>query len=230
MTRYAQSFSKTATPQTERADARQVKNSAGGFTFEIGPWQRLDRWLILGAEGGSYYATERALTRDNAGTIEECLKLDGVQTVARIVEISEAGRAPKNDPAIFALALACAADNQATRSAALAAVPRVCRTGTHLFQFAEPVSAMRGWGRGLRSGFGSWYSGKIPEGLCYQMAKDGLRGGWSDRDLLRLAHPEARETHAPIYRYAIGADSGERKVSRNGCFRDYPGTAPVTAY
>src|SRR5690606_36342491 len=40
----------------------------------------------------------------------------------------------------------------------------------------------------------------------------------------------ATETHAPIYRYAIGADSGERKVSRNGCFRDYPGTAPVPAY
>ena len=46
-----------------------------------------------------------------------------------IVAISEAGRAPKNDPAIFALAMAPARGDEATRKAALDALPRVCRTG-----------------------------------------------------------------------------------------------------
>ena len=37
------------------------------------------------------------------------------------------------------------------RAAALEALPRVCRTGTHLFHFAAFVEGFRGWGRGLRA-------------------------------------------------------------------------------
>lgn len=229
MTRYSKSFSRRTTPQSERADPRQVQNSAGGYTFEVTPWQRLDRWLILGADGGSYYAGERSLTRENATVVDECLRLDGARAVARIVEISEAGRAPKNAPAIFALALAASADDAATRRAALDALPRVCRTGTHLFEFAESVQAMRGWGRGLRRAVARWYDEKRPNELCYQLTKYGQRNGWSHRDLLRLAHPEATETHAPIYRWAIGADTGERKVGRNRV-REYPAAGPLPGY
>lgn len=90
MTRYAEHTSIRRTPQAERSDPREVKNSAGAFSFELDRWGRLDRWLILGAEGGSYYATERELTKSNAKTIQECLDVDGVRTVARILEISEA--------------------------------------------------------------------------------------------------------------------------------------------
>src|SRR5438445_12992 len=76
-----------------------------------------------------------------------------------------------------------------TRSAALAALPRVCRTGTHLFRFAEDVKAFRGWGRGLRRAVGDWYAGKEPGELAYQLTKYQRRNGWSHRDLLRLTHP-----------------------------------------
>ena len=55
MTNYAQHFNPSQTPQSEKADARQVPNSAGGFTFTVDCWKRLERFLILGAEGGSYY-------------------------------------------------------------------------------------------------------------------------------------------------------------------------------
>ncbi len=74
-------------------------------------WTRLDRFLILGAEGGTYYIAERDLVKQNHDAIVRCLQADGVRAVKRIVEISESGRAPKNDPAVFALALAttCAA-------------------------------------------------------------------------------------------------------------------------
>ena len=43
--------------------------------------------------------------KQNHDAIVRCIKADGVRAVNRIVEISDAGRAPKNDPAIFALAL-----------------------------------------------------------------------------------------------------------------------------
>ncbi len=195
MTNYLKIFSRAVaavTPQT-RYIANTVPNSAGGYAFAIDDWTRLDRFLILGSEGGSYYAGERVLTRENAGAVLCAIQADGPRTVARIVEISAGGRAPKNDPALFALALAASAEDLATRRAALAALPKVARTGTHLFQFAAFVQGTRGWGRALRRAVGAWYLAGPAERLAYQLVKYRQRNGWSHRDLLRLAHPETAE-------------------------------------
>ena len=185
---YRKLFSLRATPQTEPIQD-MVANSAGGHAFAVDDWTRLDRFLILGSEGGSYYAGERACTRENATATISCIEADGVAAVARIVAVSHSGRAPKNDPAIFALALASALGNDAAKRAAMTAIPQVCRTGTHLFQFAEAVEGFRGWGRGLRRGIAGWYTSRNVDQLALQLVKYRQRGGWSHRDLLRLAHP-----------------------------------------
>jgi 60 kDa SS-A/Ro ribonucleoprotein len=170
-----------------------VANSAGGYTFPVDNWMRLDRFLVLGSEGGSYHASERPLTLENTEATIKAVKADGERAVARIVEVSEAGRAPRNDPAIFALALAASLGNERAKRAAMAAIPKVCRTGAHLFQFAEAVEGFRGWGRGLRRGIAGWYTEKNVDDLALQAIKYRQRGGWSHRDLLRLAHPETRD-------------------------------------
>ena len=182
---YLRQFSTLATPQSEPLPG-QVPNSAGGHAWPVDDWTRLDRFLVLGSEGGSYYASERALTRENAQAVMSCIAADGKRAVERIVEISRAGRAPKNDPAIFALALACSAESAETRALALDAIPHVCRIGTHLFTFAGYVENFRGWGRGLRTAIGRWYE---REDLAYQLIKYRQRNGWTHRDLLRLAKP-----------------------------------------
>lgn len=166
----------------------QVQNSAGGYSFALDKWKRLDRFLILGSEGGSYYASESKLTEDNAKALAECVKEDGVKVVKRIVEISDGGRAPKNDPALFALAYAASKGNEVTRTAALDALPKVARIGTHLFHFADFVNGMRGWGRGLRSAIGTWYKSRPEDSLADQVTKYQQRDGWTHRDLLRLSH------------------------------------------
>src|SRR5262245_37001151 len=106
MMKYGTYVNKRVTPQTEKASAGQVKNNAGGYTFKVDEWKQLERFLILGNEGGSYYATEQKMTKDNAKVVDKCLAKDPARTVNTIVEISDCGRAPKNDPAIFALAMA----------------------------------------------------------------------------------------------------------------------------
>lgn len=168
----------------------QVPNSAGGYGWAVGGWDRLKRFLVLGAEGGTYYITEQALTIENANSVLTCIQADGLRVVREVVAISSEGRAPKNDPAIFVLALAAARGDTDTRRAALAAVPQVCRTGTHLFAFAEYVQAFRGWGRSLRRGIAGWYKGLEPRSLAYQVVKYRQRNGWTHTDLLRLAHPK----------------------------------------
>ncbi len=193
MINYTKLFSLRRTPQSEPIPGT-VANSAGGFAFPVDDWARLDRFLVLGSEAGSYYASERALTRENAEATIRTIETDGARAVTRIVEISQSGRAPKNDPATFALALAASLGNGETKRLALAAIPKVCRTGTHLFQFAEAVEALPGTrGRGLRRGIAGWYTEKPADQLALQMVKYRQRGGWTHRDLLRLAHPSTEE-------------------------------------
>lgn len=217
MANYLKHFASLFTPQKEKARSDQVVNSAGGFVFALDKWAKLDRWLILGCEGGSYYASERKMTLDNAKTLTECLAEDGLRTVRRIVEISEAGRAPKNEPAIFALAIAAGSQDQATRKAALTALPVICRTGTHLFHFARDVEGFRKWGRGLRTAIGSWYNDKSADKVAYQAVKFQQRDGFSHRDLLRLAHPKAASAqHNAVFRWIVGGTAALDKESGKG--------------
>jgi 60 kDa SS-A/Ro ribonucleoprotein len=210
-TKYGKHVGNKVTPQSEPIPgSKQVKNSAGGFSFQVDDWSRLDRFLILGAEGGSYYASEKKLVKENAGVVERCLKLDGLRVVRRVVEVSDEGRAPKNDPAILALAMAAKLGSDlATRQAAHAALPKVCRIGTHLHHFAEYVQAFGGWGRGTRSAVADWYNKRTPEQLAHQLVKYQSRDGWSNRDLLRLSHPKAASPgHAALYRWAVKGFAG----------------------
>ena len=170
----------------------QTPNSAGGNAWAVDCWTRLRRFLVLGSAGGSYYASEWKLTRENAKAVEQCVGEDGPRAVAEIVRVSTEGRAPKNDPALYALALAAGMGDTATRQAALAALPQVARTGTHLFQFAGFVEGFRGWGRSLRRAVGRWYADKPVDVLAYQAVKYRQRDGMTHRDLLRLSHPARR--------------------------------------
>ena len=217
MSNYLAHFAALFTPQREKARPEQVENSAGGFTFALDAWAMLDRWLILGCEGGTYYASEQKLTRENAETVLACLREDGERTVARIVAISEAGRAPKSAPAIFALAMAAGDEKLETRRAALAALPRVCRIGTDLFHFARDVEGFRKWGRGLRSAVAAWYNDRPVDKLAYQAIKYQQRDGWSHRDLLRLSHPTAPSPeHDALYRWIVSGVEGLNKESARG--------------
>src|SRR5262245_56681601 len=189
---YAKIFNHRATPQSQPiAGSRQVSNSGGGYSWQVDDWTRLDRFLILGAEGGTFYIGERDLVKQNHDAIVRCIKSDGVRVVNRIVEISDAGRAPKNDPAIFALAMCAKLGNDATRAAAYAALAKVCRIGTHLMHFADYAQGFGGWGRGMRKAVAGWFNTKPAGDLAYQLVKYQSRDGWSNRDLLRLSHPRA---------------------------------------
>jgi 60 kDa SS-A/Ro ribonucleoprotein len=201
---YATRLKRLVTPQAERiAGTTQVPNSAGGYAWPVDKWTRFDRFLIFGSERGTYYIRERTLTAENATNARECIADDGPRAVRRIVEISSAGRAPSNAPALFALAMCAGLGTDATRAMALEALPEVARTGTHLFHFLQYVRAFRGWGRGVRRAVGRWYTAKPAPAIAYQMLKYQARDGWAHRDALRLAHPKAPTVaHDVLFRYA----------------------------
>jgi 60 kDa SS-A/Ro ribonucleoprotein len=184
------------------------KNYAGGYTFTVSPWDQLDRFLILGTEGNTYYTTEQKMTADAATNVLKLIGEDGMRVINRVVEISDAGRAPKNDPALFVLALASAADSEDVRKVALAALPKVARIGTHLFHYAAFVEGVRGWGRALKRAIANWYLEQPLDRLANQAIKYQARDGWSHRDLLRLAHPKADDaSRDAVFKWIVGGQA-----------------------
>jgi 60 kDa SS-A/Ro ribonucleoprotein len=174
-------------------------------------WTRLRRFLTLGSEAGTYYVRERPLTVENAVSTIECLKTDGLRLVRTVVEISTAGRAPRNAPALFTLALASSRNfaDAETIGAALEALPEVARTGSDLCSFAAFVENLRGWGRSLRSAVADWYLRKPAAELACQMLTHQYSNGWSHRDLLRLSHPKAvTSAHNALFQWAVDGELG----------------------
>ncbi len=208
---YAKNLSQRLTPQSAKLPGTsQVANSAGGFTWKLDAWGRLDRLLILGTEGGTFYVGERELTIGQAENAIKLIQTDGESVVQRVCEISESGRAPKNDPAIFVLALAAAFGDAATKRAAFEVLPKVARTGAHLLKFAAEADELRGWGRAMRRAVGSWYVEQTPAQLAYQSLKYQQRNGWTQRDLLRLAHPKAPTSeHDGVFKWITQGDADQ---------------------
>lgn len=184
-----------------------VLNAAGGTgTFAVSDTTRLNRFLILGAEGGSYYTGERQLTLDNAAAVARLIGAGhGVAVVQEVVAVSTAGRAAKQQPGLFVLAMAARLGDEATRRAAYAAVAQCCRIPTHLFTFigyVEAIGATSGWGRGLRRCVSEWYNRGDAARLGHAVTKYRAREGWSHLDLLRLAHvTPATPAHGLVLRY-----------------------------
>lgn len=215
MKQYTTHFTST-TPQTApipEARHAMTRNRAGGWSFEVSDEVRLDRFLILGTADNTYYATARELTREAVTCLDRLLESGkGLEVVARIVEISDSGRAPKNEPAIMALAYCLKVGNLETRRAASEATPKVCRTLTHLYGFTEAIQTFgkKGWGRLSVGALHRWFDALSDDALAYQLIKYRQRNGWTVRDLLRLSHyHDSRFGRDNIIGWAAGRGAAE---------------------
>ncbi|MDP9104457.1 MAG: TROVE domain-containing protein, partial [Candidatus Eremiobacteraeota bacterium] len=75
-----------------QAGRTQVRADNGGYVYPLDRWARVDRFLILGSEGGTFYATEQRLTKENAVNLVEAVREDGARVVARVIALAESGR------------------------------------------------------------------------------------------------------------------------------------------
>jgi 60 kDa SS-A/Ro ribonucleoprotein len=186
-----------------------VPNSAGGFTWAVDDMRRLRRFLCLGSEGGTYYIREKKLGKENAQCISRLIGSGrGREVVSEILDFSLQGRAAKQDPIIFALALCARGDDKETKRVAYEALNKVCRIPTHLFAFVDYCQGLSqggtGWGRAQRRAVQAWYNEKKGKPLAIAVTKYQQRGGWSHLDLLRLCHlVPANEGVGCVCRYVV---------------------------
>ena len=198
-------------PQSQPLTGTMIPNSAGGYTWQVNDMDRLRRFLCLGSEGGTYYIGEKQLGIENAQCINKMVKDGkGEEVVREIKNFSLEGRAAKQNPTLFALALCARQDSDPkTKKASYDALPEICRIPTHLFSFVEYSEALSrgtGWGRAHRRAVSNWYNrfNDNPKHLAQHVTKYRNRNGWTHKDILRLCHlkPE-NDAVGAVARYVI---------------------------
>ena len=187
--------------QTVKASPEQVENNAGGYVFAVSDKSRLERFLILGTDGGTFYVGEKKLTEEKAEFVKALIAKDEKLVRETMVSVAEENRAVRVSPTIFTAALlhTYGADKEALR----AALPKILRTSTHLFEYAQYVKNLGGWGRSKRNAVKDWYESKTADQMALQLVKYRQRNGWTHRDLLRLSHAKPE---AALAQFALGKD------------------------
>lgn len=187
---------------TEKALPEQKLNSAGGYTFEVDPWTRLNRFLILGCEKGTYYASEQKLTVENFKNLQDIIALDGKRAVDEIVAISTSkpARAPKNESCVFALAVCSVLGDKETKTHANKMMNKVCRIPTDMYLFVDAVDALKydpatgksRRGKGLHRAIAGCFHARQAKVMALHACKypqrklESMNQKWSLRDLLRM--------------------------------------------
>lgn len=190
---------------TEQVNDKQVLNNDGGYVFKSSDLMRVERFLKLGVEGGTFYQTQADLLNQNSKVVLSMIKGGrGIEVLNLTKEVSSKGLARKNDYAIYTLALLLTAGNTEVKTLAVQSVNEICRTGTHIFTLAQYLKDLRGWGTIVKKTFKKWYLGKTESDLAYQVIKYQQRNKWSHKDLLRLNHIKApNDIFGQIFAYII---------------------------
>lgn len=201
-----------STPVSEPATPDQVKSHQGGYVFQVADMERARRFLILGSDS-SFYQAGGKLSMENAEIIKKIAKSDHAeQLIDLIVDISENGRAPKQSPGLFALALVISqTEDPKVKQFGYSVLPSVARTASTLFEFTGYLSQFQNLGgMGFQKAIGRWYNEKPVDKLAYQMVKYRQRNSYDHARLLRLSKrvkSNDRPELAPLLDWALGKET-----------------------
>jgi 60 kDa SS-A/Ro ribonucleoprotein len=175
-------------------------NSAGKEVYKVSDFEQLRRFLFLGSEGGSYYISEKALTKVNLTSLERLLADEANHDVVIKMIEEYSHKAFKKDYLVYALARVCSYGNEELRKRAYALLPVVCVIPTNLFLFVDTYkrcskefNGSTGWNALHKQELRKWYVTKPRLTLAYQMTKYKNRNGWTQADLLKLIHIKPRD-------------------------------------
>jgi hypothetical protein len=208
----------------------QIANNAGGFSFPLGLRTECLRYLILGGKGPNSNFYQTAGQVDTAISRAWLLAISKPDTFKQLlgdlVDVSVAGRAPKQEPTMMALA-ACIvfAPDAECKKLALDAIAKVCRIPTHLFMLVENVRGLsqdkpgnpgKGMGAGFRKALTDWYASRHGEELAVLLTKYKNREGWRHEDIFRLIHlnPASLKDDGArlVFEFFILEDKPQRKT------------------
>lgn len=198
-----------STPAREKATKGQVRSHQGAYVFKVDRMELARRFLILGSEG-SFYQTGTKMSLENAQNIRKLAKSDrAIELIDLITDVSVHGRAPKQSPGLFALAVVISqSEDQEVKNYAYKKLGDICRTASTLFEFIGYLHQFQGSaGMGLQKAIGRWYMEKDLDKLAYQMVKYRQRNGMDHSRTLRLSkrvQSKVRPEIAPLLNWSLG--------------------------
>jgi len=174
-----------------------VKNNAGGYTYTISDEDLIDRILVLGTSSNTYYSSAEKLTQDSINSIHKMISNGkGQMIVDHVKSIYENGRAPKQDPTFFVLALLTQSNVPIeVRKNALQIISQL-RTFTQLYLWVslkkQLANGHKGFGRATRNALYELFKNKTGLQLVYQTSKYNSRKigteTWTIADVIKCAH------------------------------------------
>ncbi|KAM3839858.1 RNA-binding protein RO60 isoform 2-T2 [Vipera latastei] len=196
---------------TQPGNENQISDSEDGCGWQVTDMTRLRRFLCFGSEGGAFYVKEQKLSFESVDALLRLIEGGkGYEAVQEIKTFSQEGRAAKQDPVLFALAICSQCSDAKTKQEAYKAVPEICHIPTHLFTFIQFKKDLKEgmkcgmWGRALRKAVSVWYNGKNDMAIALAVTAYKKKNGWCHKDLLRLSHLKpANEGLAIVTKYVM---------------------------
>lgn len=193
-------------------ESEMVKNNAGGYAFDDGPFGAIYRFVMLGIDNGTYYVSPSALSLRLMKAFEEYLdphseKAEMGMRVKRFMQLllygTNSSMRKRNVLSAYAIGLTLMPDEY--RNMAYKEFNKIVNTGSDLLYFmAYTRNLGRGVGKGLRRAISRWYNGRDFDQIDYQLAKYTSRQGFHHRDVIRLAHPAPNSDElSAVFKYLL---------------------------
>lgn len=206
---------KKEVPVSVRTNARQVRNSAGGWVYDVGLEEQLKRFLVLGARG-TYYKASKEVVLDNLKVLDQWMdKMPAEKVVDLFVEMRP--RVPKSSTLLACTAYCMRFGSVELKREIGANIGKICWTGDDLMRLVDfSKKFQRGWGRSYSRAIRNWYHSRDNIKLVKQMTKYQNRYNWSQRDVLKLAsvYPLNAGMDA-IFAYAVSRIRGGEERRAN---------------
>ncbi|XP_030853583.1 60 kDa SS-A/Ro ribonucleoprotein-like [Strongylocentrotus purpuratus] len=153
----------------------------------------LRRYLSMGQTSGTYYVVNK---EPKENPLPECTQTileegRGGDIVKELVRFSKAGHVLHEESYMKVLVCVARSKDTSAKKAVYNELGQLCSTASGLFRFVDGVEKGgegTGWGRMQRKAICNWYCSKDGQELARLVTGCKQRGGWSHRDLIRLAH------------------------------------------
>lgn len=173
-----------------------IKNNADGYTYSISDEEMIDRILILGTNGNTYYSSAEKLTSEAIDFINKMVKDGkGEMIINKVAHVYETGNAPKQDTVMFVLSML----TQSTipinvRKLGYKIVSKL-RTFSQLYMWIgirKNLGGTKSFGKGVRNALYELFSSKTGDQLALQSTKYKSRKcgkeDWAIQDVIKCAH------------------------------------------
>jgi 60 kDa SS-A/Ro ribonucleoprotein len=209
-------------PVTTQADPRQVPNDSAGFVFQADILTRLERFLILGAEGSTYYISHQEHALRNVQTVTQALAQEPIKAIDLALDVSVKGRAMKQDAGLYLIAEALKHPTIEVRQHAAHVALQMTRTGSTLLSLIAYIGKERGTGKIVRGLINEWYNSRTAREVAYQVLKYANRATWTHGDVIRRGHPKpSTPDHDAIFKWLLHNTEKNGAYALEGEIADY---------